>query len=91
MKITLGRLRQLIREFGIDDTIRHQAGLYDTGGISSNVTNREASLMNPPPGLGDESTEDDGQHEEQEKSQPGARVSARTGGEAGSPRITRRR
>lgn len=78
MKMTLGRLRKLIREFGVDDTIRHEAGLYDTGGISSNVTNRESSLVNPPPGLGDEDTIDDKENDEQEKSQPGVRVADRT-------------
>jgi hypothetical protein len=76
MKITLGQLRKLIREFGVDDTIRHQAGLYDTGGVSSNVANREASLVNPPPGLGSPEEQND-EHREQEKTQVGARVSDR--------------
>lgn len=74
MVLTLGQLRRMIREFGVDDTIRHQAGFYDTGGVSSNITDREA-IMDPPPGLGgpedqDEYDEDD----QQEKSQAGVRV-----------------
>jgi len=90
MKMKLGELRRLIREFGVDDTLRHQAGLFMAGGVSSNVTDREA-ILNPPPGLGspeEEREEDYKEDERQKKSQAGVRVDDRLGGRAaGSPRV----
>lgn len=88
MKMTIGQLRQLIREFGIDDMIRHEAGLYDTSGVSSNVTDREA-ILNPPPGLGSPQEDELENDEQQKKSQPGARVYDRSGGAAGPSRPRR--
>ena len=51
MITTVGALRRLVREFGLDATLRNQAGLGDTGGNSSSVRDKE-SILNPPPGLG---------------------------------------
>ena len=83
--MTLGELRRLIREAGLDADMRNMAGTFG-GGISAAITDREA-IMNPPPGLGspseEESIEDDG--EPQRKNQPGARVHDRAGGASGTP------
>lgn len=50
MRIRLGDLRKLIREFGVDDTLRHEAGFYMDGGGSGAS---EGGATAPPPGLGD--------------------------------------
>lgn len=81
MKITVRRLRQLIREFGVDDTMRHEAGFGDTGGVSSAHRDREA-ILNPPPGLGDAEHQEDELDTDkvQKKSQLQARVDDAHGG-----------
>ena len=58
MITTLGALRRLVREFGLDATMRNQAGFGDTGGVSSSVRDREA-ILNPPPGLGGPEAQED--------------------------------
>jgi hypothetical protein len=92
MRITIGELkRYVLREFGVDDTLRHEAGFFMAGGVSAGDRDREASLVDPPPGLGGgeddelEKKRDNDDYEEQSKGQPGTRVSDRRGGEAGSP------
>ena len=76
MKLTLGRLRRLIREFGLDADMRNMAGsCMDLGG--GNARDKESSLLNPPPGLGGPQEDDEDSSEWQEKSQPGARVADR--------------
>jgi len=81
--MTLGELKRLIREFGVDDTLRHQAGIFACGGVSSNVTDREV-ILSPPPGLGSPQEQEDKfeSDEQQKKSQPGARVDDERGGRA---------
>ena len=82
MKITLRRLRQIIREAGLDADMRNMAGSVGVGGFGISMPHRdkETSMMNPPPGLGDErSDEDTTEDDAQEKSQPAARVDARSG------------
>jgi len=65
MITTVGALRRLVREFGLDATMRNQAGFGDTSGASSNVTDREA-ILSPPPALGDpEAQEEKSEHEEE--------------------------
>ena len=89
MRTTLGQLRETIRqllEFGVDDDLRNSAGLCAGGaGISNQHRDRENTLMNPPPGLGDEwERQDDEEDDEQKKGQAGARVYDREGEAAGS-------
>lgn len=74
--MTVGRLRALIREFGVDDTMRHQAGFGDLSGASSGT--RDVPSMSAPLGLGSDEQEDETTADEQEKSQPGLRVADRT-------------
>lgn len=80
MKIRLGELRANIRrllEFGVDDTLRHEAGFFMDGG---NAGNTAGNPVTPPPGLGSEDNEDevgDTDGKAQEKSQPAARVADR--------------
>ncbi len=77
----MSRLRQLIREFGLDTDMRNMAGT--AGGVGANVAHRDReSIMNPPPGLGDEGPDQDMDPDMQLKNQPGARVYDRAGGEA---------
>lgn len=76
MKLTIGQLRRLIREFGVDDTMRHEAGFFMDGGAHSSMRDKEASVINQPPGLGGPEDEED--KDEQEKpSQWTARVRRR--------------
>ena len=83
MRLTLRELKRAVKrllEFGVDDTLRHEAGLFMAGGVSDQHRDRESSLLNPPPGLGDDwQKEDDDDYTEQEPSQPGARVAKRAG------------
>ena len=66
-------------EFGVDDTNRNDAGFFMAGGVSAGDRDRESSLMNAPPGMGDDQEkEDDSDYEEQRKSQVGARVADRS-------------
>ena len=78
MKITLGQLRRIIHEAGLDSDMRNMAGSFmDFGG--SSFRDRESSVMDPLPGLGDEEhrEEERDDDEMQDKSQPGARVADR--------------
>jgi hypothetical protein len=66
MLTTMGALRRLLREYGVDDTMRTQAGWFNPMGVSASFRDREA-LLHPPPALGDEEAcgeEDDEQEEE---------------------------
>ena len=82
MKIRLGQLRLNIRrllEFGVDDTLRNDAGFFMGGGNSGS----NKGVTQPPPGLGpdnqDEEEIENSSGEEQEKSQPAVRVATRAG------------
>jgi len=86
----LGRLRRLIREFGLDADMRNMAGSFMDFGADGAHRDRESSLMNPPPGLGGTEEDDENTDGTQEKSQPGARNADRRGGASGSPRAIRR-
>lgn len=79
MKMSMRQLRCLIREFGVDDTMRHEAGLLIPGGVSSVGGGQESGPVNPPPGLGGPEENDDEEGDGQEKTQAGARVSDRAG------------
>lgn len=93
MKTTIGRLRQLIREAGLDSDMRNMAGSMMDFGADNGHRDRESSVVNGLPGLGDEAeakqAEEDEDKEDgtQEKSQPGARVSDRAGGPGRLPYI----
>ena len=78
MKLTIRRLRRIIREAGLDSDMRNMAGSFD-GGVSSSHRDRESSLVNAPPGLGDEqhNDEEDDETDEPTRSQFAARVDAR--------------
>lgn len=80
MRITVGALRRIIREAGLDADMRNMAGSCDPSGANANVRDREA-ILNPPPGLGspEEQEEVKGEDDVQRKSQPGARVADRAG------------
>jgi hypothetical protein len=88
MLMTLKELRLRVArllEFGVDDTLRNDAGFFMAGGVSNQHRDREASLVNAPPGLGDDQEpEDNDDYTEQEPSQPGARASKRAGRQSGS-------
>lgn len=75
-------------EFGVDDSLRNDAGLYG-GGVSVAGTATRKGVVAPPPGLGDEDTDtelDDKEHgTEQRKTQPAVRVYDRAGGPRRSP------
>jgi hypothetical protein len=89
MKLTLRRLRQLIREFGVDDTVRNTAGFFMAGGLSSAHRDRESSLMDPPPGLGSDAEETDDTEKDgdgEDKSQFAVRVDDKRGGPGRSSR-----
>ncbi len=64
MITTVGALRRLVREFGLDATMRNQAGFGDTGGNSSSVRDKEA-ILNPPPGLGSPQAQEDEKADEE--------------------------
>ena len=91
MRITLRELRRRIRqllEHGVDTEMRLSAGICAGGlGTSSNVRDREA-ILNPPPGLGDPSEQEepiDDEEQVQRKSQAGARYADRhAGGSTGA-------
>ena len=91
--MTLGRLREHIQrllEFGVDDTMRTQAGFYMDGG---NAGNTAGNPVEPPPGLGsddEDEVEGDTDGESQEKSQWAVRVLDRAGG-PGRPLSAQRR
>lgn len=92
MKLTLGQLRRLIREFGVDDTLRNDAGFFMAGGVSSGNRDREASLMGAPPGLGgpeDELKKEKAIKDAEEKPQAAVRVADRRGTPGGSTRPRR--
>lgn len=79
MRTTIGKLRRFIlREFGLDADMRNMAGsMMDLGG-SSDHRDLESSVLNAPPGLGDDrEREDDNDYGEQTKNQPGVRVADR--------------
>jgi len=71
MKITIGRLRRIIREAGLDTDMRNAAMV----GMSS------GEVPEPPPGLGDEEErkKDNDEFGEQKKSQAGVRRDDRAG------------
>lgn len=78
MLTTMGALRRLLREYGVDDTMRTQAGWFNPIGVSAGFRDREA-LLHPPPALGDEEAcgeEDD----EQEEAWPGTGLERRQAG-----------
>lgn len=75
MKISIGELRKLIREDGLDTLMRSSAGF---GGASMGGS---GSAQNEPlPGLGDENIEDDGKEQQEEPTQLGARQQRRDQG-----------
>lgn len=76
MRMTLGQLRKLLlREFGVDDTLRHQAGFFMHSG---------GSTEGPPPGLGNDEEQDEYESDEQQKkANAGVRVANRAGGTYG--------
>lgn len=83
MRLTLRRLRRLIREFGVDDTLRNDAGFFMAGGLSSAHRDRENTLMDPPPGLGSDAEETDDAEKDgdiEDKSQFAVRVDDKRGG-----------
>lgn len=77
MKLTLGQLKRIIYEAGLDSDMRNMAGSAGTaaGGIGWSDTSNL-----PPPGLGSPEEQDDNEDgKEQEKSQWAARVNTRFG------------
>lgn len=83
MKLTIGQLRRGVRrilENGVDTEMRNMSGFFMAGGVSSNVTDREA-ILNAPPQLGDPSEHEDELEDDsnvpQEKSQLAARYADR--------------
>lgn len=70
MLMTMRALRSLIREYGVDDTMRTQAGWFNPVGVSADFRDREA-LLHPPPALGDEQVQGDDVEDEQEEERPG--------------------
>lgn len=76
MKISVGRLRQLIREEGLDTLMRNSAG-FGGGGLGSGVSGNQTE---PLPGLGD-TEEDDGKEQQEELEGPGARQQRREQGQ----------
>lgn len=76
MRITLGKLRQLIYE-EVERNNRWSSGMFMAGGAHSAHRDKEIALVNPPPDLG--SIEDKEEKDEQEEpSQWAARVWRRT-------------
>jgi len=65
MITTVGALRRLVREFGLDATMRNQAGFGDTGGVSSAHRDKEA-ILNPPPDLGSPEVQEDDRSTDEE-------------------------
>lgn len=70
MLMTMRDLRRLIREYGVDDTMRTQAGWVNPVGVSAGFRDREA-LLHPPPALGDERVQGDDEEDEQEGTRSG--------------------
>lgn len=80
----MGELRERLGrllEFGVDDDNRYSAGVFMAGGVDSGHRDRESSIMDPPPGLGDDADKDE-DFDEERKGQAGARVYDRAGGPA---------
>ena len=90
MKTTMGRLRRLIREAGLDTDLLNMAGTCGGMGANSDHRDREA-IMNPAPDLGNPEDEENGftDDEWQQKNQPGVRVGDRAGDTGGSVGVRR--
>ena len=75
MKLTVGQLKQIIREAGLDSDMRNMAGSLSSA--AGSIGRSDTSNL-PPPGLGSpEEQDDDTDGKEQEKQQLGARVADR--------------
>lgn len=75
MKITVGELRQIIRE-EVERNMRWSAGFFTGGGISKG----RKGTVTPPPGLGsEEENKDYGEEQQEEPGQAGARQLKRAG------------
>lgn len=81
MKLTLRELRRIIREAGLDSDMRNMAGTAGGEGAHGNFTDKAASLVNGPPGLGGpEDQEEDtftDDEQQQQKNQFAVRVADR--------------
>lgn len=79
MLTTIRALRSLIREYGVDDTMRTQAGWVNPVGVSAGSRDREA-LLHPPPGLGNDQEQGDDSEDEEEEARAGTGLGRRQRG-----------